>query len=129
MAYKYPCGNEEKEIKREKLPTNRSMLKLMILSILTFEIYGVVFFIRLSFELDKISPESSGQMNYLCAYLLALFTLAIVLDFWHYQTAKRINEALSDREIEYEFGTGDFFHKLCKATHLLFEHYNENQAV
>ena len=144
MSYTYPYGYEEKEVQRAKLPTDRAMWKLMILSILTLGIYRIVFFIPFSFDLRKISPHDySKQMNYMWAHFLGLFTLTVVVDIWHYQTARSVSEALEYRRIDYEFGTGDFwkwfllgslilvgpfiyFHKLCKAMNLLCRHYNEN---
>ncbi|MBQ2378673.1 MAG: DUF4234 domain-containing protein [Clostridia bacterium] len=147
MAYQFPYDYEEKETRRAKLPTNRSMWKLMLLSFLTCGIYGVIFFIPFSFDLEKISPYSiSRQMNYIWAHLLSLFTFALVIDIWHYQTAKRVEEALEYRGIDYRFGTRTFwgwfvlgsliligpfvyFHKLCKAMNLLCKHYNEHPVV
>lgn len=143
MAYKYPYDFEEKETKRQPLATNRNMWVFMILSILTLGLYGVFFFIPFSFDLDKIVPSSKKQINYLWAFLISLFTFNIVIDVWHYQTAKRVSEALDERQIDYEFGTGDFwlwfvlgsliivgpfvyFHKLCRAMNLLCAHYNEH---
>ena len=145
MAYRYPYDYEEKETQRAKLSTKRNMWVLMILTILTLGIYSIIFFIPFSFDLDKISPKYVGTkpMNYLWAFVLSLFTFSIVIDIWHYQTAKRVEEALEYRKIEYEFGTADFwkwlvlgslilvgpfiyYHKLCKAMNLLCEHYNEN---
>lgn len=145
MAYKYPYEHEEKETQRAKLATNRNMWKLMFLHILTLGIYGVVFFIPFSFDLDKVHPQfaSPKQMNYLGAFIISLFTFGVVLDIWQYQTAKRITEALEYRNIDYEFGTQDFwgwfifgsliivgpfvyYHKLCKAMNLLCEDYNED---
>lgn len=148
MAYRYTYDQEEREIKPVKLATNRSMWKLMILNILTLGIYGIVFFIPFSFDLDKIAPKSdrSKTMNYLFAYILSMFTFSIVLIIWHYHIAQRVEEALSTRNISYDFGTGAFwgwyffgsfilvgpfvyFHKLCKAMNLLCENYNENPVV
>lgn len=148
MAYKYAYDYEEKEYTPPKLQTNRSMVKLMTLTILTLGLYGIVFFIPFSFDLDKIAPkrDRSKTMNFLVAYVLSLFTFSIVIDIWHYHIAARVEEALSKREIEYEFGTKDFwlwlilgsfilvgpfvyFHRLCKAMNLLCEHYNENPVV
>jgi hypothetical protein len=116
----------------------------MILNVLTLGVYSIIFFIPLSFDLDKVSPRRDGEktMNYLLAYILALFTFSIVIDIWHYQIAKRVDEALSERDIDYNFGTGDFwkwfilgsliyigpfvyFHKLCKAMNLICEDYNQ----
>ncbi len=146
MAYKYAYGYEEEKqtYQKPKLPTNRSMWKFMLLTILTLGIYSVVFFIPFSFDIDKIDPKRDGSkaMNYLWAYLLSIFTFAIAMWVWHYQMAERIEEALSKRDVDYDFGTehfwgwlvigslflvGEFvyFHKLCKAMNLLCESYNE----
>ena len=147
MAYKYPYDYEEKEKPRAKLITNRSMWKLMILNILTLGIYGIIFFIPFSFDLNKISPQgSSKQMNFLAAWGLSFFTLSVVMDIWLYQTTERIAEALEHRKIDFEFDTSDFwkwfifgslilvgpfiyYNKLCKAMNLLCEDYNENPIV
>ena len=150
MAYKYPYGydDEEKEYTPPKLQTNRKMWKLMLLNILTLGIYGIIFFIPFSFDLDRIAPKRDGSktMNYIFAYILSLFTFAIVLDVLHHQIASRIDEALTKRNIDYEFGTDTFWgwyifgsliligpfvyhHKLCHAMNLLCEHYNNNPSI
>ncbi len=145
MAYKYPY-DVEKETPRAKLSTNRKMWKFLLFSYLTFGIYGIIFFIPFSLELDRIHPSGTKQMNYVYAYILAFFTFSIVLDIWHYQNANRVSEALAYRGIDYEFGTRDFwlwfilgsfifigpfvyFHKLCTAMNLLCEDYNENPVI
>ena len=144
MAYKYSYDREENEYRPPKLGTNRSMWKLMILNVLTFGIYGVIFFIPFSFDIDKISPKDdhSKTFNYFFAYILAFFTFSLVLAFWHHQMAGRLEDAISKRNIEYNFSKSDFwlwyilgsfiligpfvyFHKLCKAMNLLCEDYNE----
>lgn len=147
MAY-HTYDYEAKPYIPRKLATNRNMWKLMILNILTLGIYGVVFFMPFSFDLDKIAPRRDGSktMNYFLAYVLSFFTLNIVLTYWHYQIAARIEDALSRRRISYEFKTSDFwlwfffgslilvgpfvyFHKLCKAMNLLCADYNENPTM
>ena len=148
MAYQYPYDNEEKKYQPPKLQTNRSMWKLMILNVLTLGLYSVFFFMPFSFDLDKVDPRRGREktMNYIVAYILSLFTFAIVMVVWHYQIASRVEEALSRRGIDYEFTTGDFwkwyffgsfifvgpfiyFHKLCKAMNLLCESYNEKPEI
>ena len=148
MAYKYSYDREENEYRSPKLKTNRNMWKLMILNILTLGIYGIIFFIPFSFDIDKISPKEdrSKTFNYLFAYILSIFTFSIVLLFWHHQMAARLEEAINKRKIEYDFSTSDFwmwyilgsfiligpfvyFHKLCKAMNLLCESYNENPTI
>ena len=148
MAYKYPYDYEEKEYKPPKLKTDRSMIKLMILNILTLGIYSIIFFIPFSYDLDKVAPkrDHSKTMNYLFAYLFAMCSFSIVLVIWHYQIANRVNEALERRNIDYSFEMSDFwgwylfgsfilvgpfvyFHKLCKAMNLLCESYNEKPTI
>ncbi|MBQ8216037.1 MAG: DUF4234 domain-containing protein [Clostridia bacterium] len=146
MAYRY--DDEERSYTPAKLKTDRSMWKLMILSVLTLGIYTVLFFIPFSFDLDKVAPKRDGSktMNYLLAFILSLFTFSIVMTVWHYQIAVRVEEALQQCGIDYDFGTGTFwgwffwgsfilvgpfvyFHKLCKAMNLLCAHYNEQNAA
>lgn len=148
MAYKYAYDYEEKEYKPRALQTNRQMWKLMLFNILTLGLYSIVFFIPFSFDLDKIAPKRDGTktMNYIFAYILSGFTFSVVLAVWHHQVAARVEEALTKRDIIYDFGINDFwgwhffgslivvgpfiyFHKLCKAMNLLCEHYNENPTV
>ncbi len=148
MAYRYPYDEEEKKYTPPKLATDRSMWKLMILSILTLGIYGIIFFIPFSFDIDKIAPKSDHTKtpNFLFAYIFSIFTFNIVLDIWQYQMAGRIEEALGERNISCSFSKNDFwlwfilgsfilvgpfvyFHKLCKAMNLLCENYNENQTA
>ena len=83
MAYKYQYDSDTdaRAYKPPRLRTNRSMWKLMLLNILTLGIYGIIFFIPFSFDLDKIAPrkDHGRTMNYLFAYIISLFTFSIVL--------------------------------------------------
>ena len=144
-SYDYEAQQKEKEYKPQELKTNRRMWKLMLFNILTIGLYSILFFIPLSYDIDKVAPRRDGErtMNYFLAHILALFTLSIVVDIWHYHIAQRVEEALSAREISYDFGTNDFwlwfvfgsfilvgpfvyFHKLCTAMNLLCKDYNAN---
>lgn len=148
MAYKYPYDDEEKKYKPPRLQTNRSMWKLMLLSLCTFGIYEIMFFIPFSFDIDLIAPkpDRSKTFNFLWAYILAYFTMSIVIIIWHYQMAERIEEALDKYNIDYEFSMSDFwlwyvvgsfflvgpfvyFHKLCTAMNLLCEAYNKENNL
>ncbi len=151
MAYPYDLDYEaaakEKAHKEPVLKTNRSMWKLMILNILTLGIYNILFFIPFSFDIDKIAPKRDGSktFNYLFAWILAIFTLNVVVWAWFYHITQRVEEALTEHSIDYSFGMSDFwlwyllgsfilvgpfvyFHKLCKAMNLLCEDYNEKNT-
>lgn len=146
MAYKYKYDDwdyEAKRIVQEKLRTDRKMWKLMLFGPLTLGIYNIIFFISLSFDVNKVSkPGQSNLMNYLWVHILAIYTFTILLTFWHYQLASKVATAIEDREISYDFGIDKFwtwyffgsfifigpfiyFHKLCKAMNLLCEDYNK----
>ncbi len=148
MAYRYPYDDENRAYQPPKLQTNRNMWKLMILTVLTLGIYGIVFFLPFSYDLDKIAPKHDGTktMNYLFAYILSIFTFSIVMFAWHYQVADRLEEALAKRQIDYNFSTTDFwgwnligsliligpfiyYHKLCRAMNLLCADYNERPVI
>lgn len=145
---KYYDEEEGKLPPAPKLRTDRRMWKLMLFSILTLGIYGIVFFLPFSYDLDRVAPKKdhTKTMNYLFALLLSFVTLSIVMSVWHYRIAERVEEALQERGIRYEFGTGDFwgwyffgslifvgpfvyFHKLCRAMNLLCENYNAASAA
>ena len=148
MPYPYSYDDEARNYKAPKLTTNRNMWKLMILNILTLGIYSLFFFIPFSYELDKVSPprEKDKTLSFLAAYILSIFTFSIVMMAWHYHIAQRIEEALSERGVAEDFGTGDFWmwyvfgsfilvgpfiylHKLCKAMNALCEDYNQKEAA
>ena len=90
MAYNYSYDSEKEKYTPAKLTTDRKMWKLMLFSYLTCGIYTVIFFIPLSFDLDKVAPkpDRSKTMNYLWAFILSIFTLSIVIDIWHYVLPK-----------------------------------------
>ena len=148
MAYTYPYDEEKRAEAPQKLPTNRKMWKLILLSTLTLGIYSIFFFLPLSFELDKIAPKAdrSKTLNYVVAFVVSIFTFSLVLIFWHHEIACRIEQALAERGISYSFGTSSFwgwyffgsfifvgpfvyFHKLCTAMNLLCEDYNRKAAA
>ena len=72
MPYKYSYDYEEKEYIPRKLRTNRSMWEFMILTIITFGIYGILFFAPFTADLDKVAPkrDRSKTMNYLFVFIL-----------------------------------------------------------
>jgi hypothetical protein len=144
MAQYDKYGELIQEYAPTKLKTNRNMWKLMILTVLTLGLYSIFFFIPFSFDLDKAAPkpDRSKTWYYLFAHILALFTGNIVMIIWLYHITERVEEALAQRNIEYEFSTSHFwiwyvlgsfflvgpfvyFHKLCRAMNLICEDYNE----
>ena len=147
MAYPYDNDYEAaalaKAYKKPILKTDRKLWKLALFTILTLGLYQIFFFLPFSFDLDKVAPKRDGTKtwNFLFAFILSFFTMSIVMTVWHYHIAKRVEEALKERNIDYEFSTGTwwgwfffgsfilvgefvYFHKLCTAMNLLCEDYN-----
>ncbi len=130
------------------LRTDRNGIKFFLLAILTLGIYGCIFFISLSFDINKIASRHDGKktMNYLFAAILAFFTFSIIMLFWHHSFTVRIRNELKRRKIGYKFGPSTFWLwnclgsfiivgpiiyavKLCKAMNLLCEDYNKEMTA
>ena len=128
-----------------QLKTNRGMLKLILLGIITFGIYPIIFYSNLSTDINLIACRHDGKktMHYcLLFFLVAPITLGIGAIVWCHRISARIGNELSRRGISYSFGAGTFWgwnilgsflfgvgpfiylHKLCKAMNLLCEDYN-----
>ena len=129
-----------------ELKTNRGMLKAILLSIITFGIYGIVFYSRISSDINLIAGRYDGKktMHYcLLFFIVAPITLGIGGIVWFHRISARIGNELTRRGIAYSFGAGSFWgwnvlgsliaigpfiylHKLCKAMNLLNGNFNIN---
>ena len=86
--------------------TNRGLLKFLLLSLITFGIYGIVVMTHISMEIDTIaSPrDHKNTMNYLLVcFLLGPVTLGIYTLIWNHQLSNRIGDELKARNLGYEF--------------------------
>ena len=129
-----------------QLSTNRSLAKFILLSLITFGIYGLVVMSNVSTDINIIASRYDGRktMHYcLVLFLLAPLTLGIVYLVWAHKMSARIGTELLRRSIPYSFGASDFWlwnvlgalilvgpfiytHKLLKAMNLLSANYNIN---
>ncbi len=126
--------------------TNYGMLKLILLSMITFGIYGLVVFSNMSTDINVIAAKYDGKktMHYcLLIFVFSWLTLGIAPLVWYHRLSARIGKELTRRGIAYRFGAGSFWgwtllgslifvgpfvylHKLCKAMNLLGEDYKVN---
>ena len=126
------------------LKTNRRLVKLILLGILTFGIYPLVVFTGISTGINQIASRYDGRktMHFcLLNFLVGPVTLGIAALVWHHRLCDRIDDELRRRGLAYRFSTGSFWgwnilgclilvgpfiyqHKLCKAMNLLCEDYN-----
>lgn len=129
-----------------QLKTNRGLLKFILLSLITFGIYGLVVMSSVSTDINVIASRYDGKrtMHYcLLTFVISWLTLGIGVLVWYHKLSARIANELSRRGIGYAFGAGSFWgwdilgslivvgpfvyrHKLFKAMNLLSQHYNTN---
>ncbi len=129
-----------------KLKTNRGLVKTILLSIITFGIYGLVLYSGISSDINLIASRYDGKktMHYcLLVFIITPLTLGIGAIVWIHRISARIGNELARRGIAYSFGAGSFWgwnvlgsfifvgpfiylHKLCKAMNLLCADYNVN---
>lgn len=130
----------------KSLPTNRGAIKAIILTIITFGIYSIVLYERMSREINITASRYDGKktMSYaLMFFLVTPLTLGIGALVWFHKISKRIGAELKRRNINYSFGASSFWlwnvlgifiiigpfvylHKMIKAINLINEDYNIN---
>ena len=93
------------------LPTNRSIVKFIIFNLLTFGIYGLVFYSHISEEINMIASRYDGKwtMQYCLMILASPFTLGILGLVWFNNISARIGNELQRRGVNYQFGAGSFW--------------------
>ncbi len=128
-----------------QIPTNRSMLKLILLGIVTLGIYPLVIMSKISENINTIASRYDGKstMHYcLLFFLIAPITLGIGYLVWQHRICNRIGNELTRRNLPYSFSAGAFWlwgilgsiiivgpfvylHKFCKAMNTLAADYNK----
>ncbi|MGN0795660.1 MAG: DUF4234 domain-containing protein [Christensenellales bacterium] len=136
----------EKQTYKLLLKTNRSLIKYILLSIITLGIYSIYTYYTIGEDINMIASGYDGKktMNYaLLFFLIGPITFGIGILVWMHRICKRIGCELERRQIPYSFGAGSywgwhvlgvaiivgpsvFIHKLCKAMNLLCNDYNVN---
>ena len=127
-----------------QLKTNRGLVKLILLSLLTFGIYGLVVMSSVSTDINTIATRYDGKKTthyLLMTFVFSWLTFGIAPFVWNHKICARIGNELKRRGIGYSFGAGTFWgwnilgafigvgplvytHKLLKAMNKLSEHYN-----
>ncbi len=127
-----------------RLSTNRGLLKYILLSAITFGIYGLWLLSTVSSDINIIASRYDGKktMHYcLLVFIVGPLTLGIADIVWFHRISERIGDELRRRGIPYSFSASDFWlwdvlgvliivgpfiymHKMFKAMSLLSENYN-----
>ncbi len=129
-----------------QLKTNRGLIKYILLSLITFGIYGLVVMSAVSTDINIIAGRYDGKktMHYCLLYFVfSWLTFGIAPIVWFHRISSRIGSELNRRGISYSFGAGSFWgwnvlgsfivvgpfiylHKLLKSMNLLSKNYNVN---
>lgn len=129
-----------------QLKTNRSLLKFILLSIITLGIYSIVVMSGVSTDINMIAGKYDGKktMHYcLVIFVFSWLTFGILPIVWFHKLSNRIGNELNRRNIMYEISGSTFWlwgvlggliivgpfiytHKLLKSMNLLAADYNIN---
>lgn len=129
-----------------QLKTNRSLIKCILLGIITLGIYPLVLFANVSSDINIIASRYDGKktMNYLLLlFIIGPLTLGIAYFVWNHRICDRIGMELRRRNLPYEISCGTFWlweilgiiivigplvytHKLLKAMNYLSADYNQH---
>ena len=130
------------------LRTDRGLLKFLLLSIITFGIYGLVVMSHISDEINLIASPRDGKhtMHYLWIFfILGPITCGIAFLVWNHRICNRIGDELASRSIPYSFSSSTFWgwgffgslivvgpfifiHKMLKAMNQINADYNAKQG-
>ena len=95
-----------------QLRTNRSLLKTILLSLITFGIYGICVMYNVTEDVNTVCSPYDGKksMNYLLMTLIfSWLTLGIAPIVWTHRICNRMGNELRRRGIAYSFGAGTFW--------------------
>lgn len=91
--------------------TDRGLLKYILLSLITFGIYGMVTYSRIPDELNIVASRYDGRktMPFFTMFFIMPYTLGILALVWQHNMANRIGCELRRRGYDYKFGASDFW--------------------
>ena len=118
-------------------------MKTVLLTIITFGIYGMVMYHGVVYDINVIAGRYDGKktMNYAWLFLFGPLTLGIATLIWFHRISNRIGDELHRRGSDHEFGARTFWlwavlvvlvgqfvymYKFCVAMNRLVERYNIN---
>lgn len=126
-----------------QLPTNRSLVKMIFLSLITFGIYGTVIWTKIAGEINITASRYDGKRTcpYFATLFLTMITYGIFAFVWQHKFTARVGAEVKRRGYNYDFGASDFWlwcvlgsliivgpfvycHKLMKSMNMINASYN-----
>ena len=124
--------------------TKRGLVKIVLLSMITFGIYGLINVCGIVKDLNKCRQghgETKKSMNPIGVVFLSAITIGIVPIVWGHRLTKRMSDELEYRDISYSLKVWHYWvfgillcetvvcpiiylHKLIKASNLINKHHN-----
>lgn len=105
----YPAGNTPYSA---GLKTNRSLLKYILLSIITLGIYAIVVMTQVTNDMNTIACRYDGKKTThycLVFFLLGPITVGIYTLIWYHMLCERMATELRRRRIDYNFDAATFW--------------------
>jgi len=129
-----------------QITPNYSIIKYILLSIVTLGIYSIIWHSKISTDINSIASRYDGRrtMNGALVYLLlSWLTFGIALLVWKHNISGRIGKEVERRGLGYKISSADFWlwcilgsiilvgpmiyiHKKCVAMNKLAADYNVN---
>lgn len=115
MTYQQPNtqnpGYQNPAPARTQLRTDFSLGKYILLSLITFGIYGIVVMFRLVDNVNTVASPYDGKntMNYLVMILLGIVTAGIYPLIWYHQLSDRVGIEVRRRNISSDFSSNTFW--------------------
>lgn len=95
-----------------QLKTNRSLAKYILLSLITFGIYGLVVMCGVSTDINTIATryDNKKTMHFaLVFFIFSWLTCGILPLVWYHNLSNRVGDEMRRRGIPGEFGAKDFW--------------------
>ncbi len=138
-----PPYNDVTNFGKQELRTNRTLLKYILLGIVTLGFYDLWVEYTIVDDLNTLATKHDGKktMNLMLVSFFASITCGISVLVWSHKMSNRIGEELRFRNINYKFNAATFWlwnilgsfiivgpfiyiHKLLKSMNLLCQSYN-----
>ena len=96
---------------QRQLPTDRNLGIVILLSIVTLGIYGIVFYYQIGDEINLTASRADGKqtMNYVGCIFLSLVTLGIYGLVWMHKMSERVGDEAARRNTGVQFSAADFW--------------------